>query len=166
MLHKIIFFTILLLSHCPFTNAQEAVRDGHVEARLIAENQSIQPGHPFWIAVHLTIDKGWHVYWENAGDSGLPVKATWNLPDHFNAGPLQWPYPEKIQEPPLVGYGYHDEVFLLTKIDLPSGLTTGEIKTLKDVGDLLCLTRERIRQIEEKALLKLREALEAKREKA
>lgn len=42
-----------------------------------------------------------------------------------------------------------------------------KIETLEEIGDTLCLTRERIRQIQEKALRKIKEAIiqEARREK-
>jgi RNA polymerase primary sigma factor len=41
-------------------------------------------------------------------------------------------------------------------LDLRYGLTDGKERTLEEIGDMLSLTRERIRQIEEKGLRKLR----------
>ena len=41
-------------------------------------------------------------------------------------------------------------------IDMRYGLTDGKARTLEDVGATLGLTRERVRQIEAKALRKLR----------
>ncbi len=100
--------------------------EAHVQADLVAEVQSIQPGASFDVAVRLTIDDGWHVYWKNPGDSGLPVKVEWQLPEGFQAGPVLWPYPERIETPPLVSYGYHKEAWLLLKISAPQSLQAGD----------------------------------------
>ena len=40
----------------------------------LLEVESIQPGQPFWVALRLKMDPGWHTYWKNPGDSGLPTK--------------------------------------------------------------------------------------------
>jgi DsbC/DsbD-like thiol-disulfide interchange protein/cytochrome c biogenesis protein CcdA len=115
-----------------------AVRDVHVEAQLIAEGNSIAPAQSFWVALRLKMDSQWHVYWKNPGDSGTPPKIKWHLPEGFKAGDIQWPYPTKIDQPPLRTYGYEEEVFLLVKIDPPSQLT-GETVTLKARTDwLMC----------------------------
>ena len=51
-----------------------------VQAILLCEEETIQPGRSFWIAVHLKLDKGWHTYWKNPGDSGMGPQIKWNLP--------------------------------------------------------------------------------------
>lgn len=48
-------------------------------------------------------------------------------------------------------------------LDLRFGLTSGHEMTLEDVGEIYGVTRERIRQIEEKALCKLRHSLRSRR---
>lgn len=92
------------------------VRDGNVEAELVADVSSIQPGTPFWVAVRLGMDEGWHTYWKNPGDSGLATNVEWILPLGFEAGPLEWPYPQRISTPPFFTFGYEGEVFLFAKI--------------------------------------------------
>lgn len=92
----------------------------HVHAELIAETESIRPGVPFWTAVRLRMDKGWHTYWKNSGESGLATKVQWDLPPGFSAGPLEWPAPRRIVVGGVVGYGYEDEVHLLTRIEPPA----------------------------------------------
>ena len=51
-----------------------------VKARLIAETGSIAPGKTLWVDLHLDIAPGWHIYWRNPGDSGLPTEIAWTLP--------------------------------------------------------------------------------------
>ncbi len=109
----------------------DPVRDGQVEAELIAESASIRPGTPFTVAVKFRIDPHWHTYWINDGDSGLATKLTWSLPEGYTAGGIQWPYPERIIMEPLVSYGYEDEVWHLVDITPPEDLPAGESVTLK-----------------------------------
>ena len=104
----------------------QPVRTEYVESELIAENTSIQPGQPFWVALRLKMDEHWHTYWRNPGDSGMPTTIKWALPDGFTVGPIQWPYPQEIAFLPLVSYGYEGEVFLLSEITPPSSLQPGQ----------------------------------------
>ena len=110
-------------------------------AWLISEMASIQPGTPFTVAVHFELDPGWHNYWENPGDSGLPTTIEWTLPQGFEAGDIIWPVPERIAYYPLVDYGYHDEVSLLVEITPTAELDAGGSITLDAFVDwLICET--------------------------
>jgi len=120
-----LFIILNLPVHAQFLNS-----GGNVTAKLISEVTSIQPGGSFWVAVHMKMQKGWHTYWKNPGDSGLPTEITWNLPDGLNASGFYWPVPEKIESPPLVSYGYHSNVYLLTEITANSSLKIGEKLTI------------------------------------
>jgi thiol:disulfide interchange protein/DsbC/DsbD-like thiol-disulfide interchange protein len=102
----------------------------HVKVSLIPEVRTIAPGAPFWVAVRLKMDPRWHTYWINPGDSGEPTKIKWNLPSGFEAGPIQWPHPERIEVPPLVSFGYEGEAALLVRITPPRDLKIGERVTL------------------------------------
>jgi thiol:disulfide interchange protein DsbD len=87
------------------------------------------------------MDPGWHNYWRNAGDSGLPTAIEWDLPDGFHAGEIQWPYPERIVAYPLVDYGYSDEVALLVEITPPANLAIGATEELSARVDWLICER-------------------------
>jgi DsbC/DsbD-like thiol-disulfide interchange protein len=105
-----------------FATAAE-VRADHVQAELLSDVSAIQPGKPFWLGVHLTIDSGWHIYWKNPGDAGLPVRVKLTLPDGFTAGPLEFPTPSRFaQAGNIVAFGYEDSVLLLTKVTPPANL--------------------------------------------
>lgn len=113
--------------------------DPHTKVSVISEVKSIQPGKSFWVAVRLKMDDHWHIYWRNPGDTGLETAVEWQLPEGFTVGELQWPAPERIEEPPLVIYGYHGEIFLLSKIYVPKDVDAGSIVRLKaKVGWLEC----------------------------
>ncbi|WP_068471286.1 protein-disulfide reductase DsbD family protein [Candidatus Protochlamydia phocaeensis] len=102
----------------------------HVKVQLIQEEETIQPGQPFWVAVRLDIEDDWHVYWKNPGDAGMPLKMEWKLPPGFEASPLQWPFPEKFTVADMVGFGYKGEVVLLSSITPPLDLPVGSTMQL------------------------------------
>ncbi len=84
----------------------QAVKPGFVQVQLIAEQTAIVPGKPVWIGLSMQHDDGWHTYWKNPGDAGLPPTITWTLPPGMTAGEIEWPYPERIQVGSLASYGY------------------------------------------------------------
>ncbi len=104
----------------------------HTKASLVADVASIRPGKSFTVGVLLTMDPGWHTYWKNGGDAGLPTRIRWDLPPGFTAGEIQWPVPEKhLESGDLLTYGYSRETMLLAPITPPTALRTGSTATLK-----------------------------------
>ncbi len=93
--------------------------DAHARGRLITDVNSIQPGQPFHLGFLFDMDPGWHIYWANSGDAGLPTSIAWELPEGFSAGPIQWPVPERIEAGGLITYGYHGKVLLFATITPP-----------------------------------------------
>ena len=81
---------------------------------------------------------GWHVYWKNPGDSGLPPSVTWMLPEGFEAGPIEWPAPTRFREEDLVTYGYHDEVILPVRIRTPDRIAADSVLIAARVDWLEC----------------------------
>lgn len=111
----------------------------HSNAALVSDVTSIQPGTPFTVALHLTMEDGWHSYWKNPGDSGQATSIDWELPSGFTVSAIQWPYPHRIEFGPLTNYGYSDEVLLLLEITPPEGLTPGTSVTLEGTAHwLIC----------------------------
>ncbi len=105
-------------------------RSPHSEAALVAETRAVQPGEPFTVALRLTMEEGWHSYWQNPGDAGQPTSIDWDLPEGFEAGAIQWPYPHRIEAGPLTNYGYSDEVLLLVEVTSRARLAPGAQVTL------------------------------------
>lgn len=98
------------------TTAHNSVQTGHAVASLEASVVSIAPGDPFHAALRIVPDSGWYVYWSNPGDAGLPPELTWDLPEGWSAGELEFPYPELIPTDPFASHGYRGEVWYLTEL--------------------------------------------------
>src|SRR5437660_2188776 len=97
-----------------------------VKADLVAETASIAAGATLWVDLHLEVKPGWHVYWQNPGDSGLPTAIDWKLPPGFSAGRILWPVPEHFVQNGIGNYGYAGSVDLLVPIAVQEELATGE----------------------------------------
>jgi thiol:disulfide interchange protein len=93
-----------------------------VQPALYAESATVAPGQTLWTDLHLTIAPGWHIYWKNPGDSGLPTEIDWALPPGFTAGAIEWPTPERFQLGPIANYGYAGNADLLVPLSAPPGL--------------------------------------------
>jgi thiol:disulfide interchange protein/DsbC/DsbD-like thiol-disulfide interchange protein len=113
---------------CAQTNAPNG---RHVEASIIAETRSIVPGQPLHLALRQEIQPGWHTYWSNPGDSGLPTTIDLTLPPGFKPGPIAWPTPQRFTSGPVVDYGYEREVILPVTIETPATLQVGVDISLK-----------------------------------
>jgi len=108
-------------------------------AKLITETKTLQPGQSLWVGVLLKHDRGWHSYYKNPGDSGLPTKIKWQLPQGFTVGEIEWPAPTKISMSGIVNYGYENQVLLLSRLQVPKNLTPGQKVTLTaQVNFLVC----------------------------
>ncbi|MBJ7448856.1 MAG: thioredoxin family protein [Parachlamydiales bacterium] len=90
-----------------------------LQAELISENESINPGEPFWVAILLNLEKGWHIGWKNAGEAGLPTSIQWDLPEGYTAEETRFPTPERFSEMGMTAYGYEGSVVFLTRITPP-----------------------------------------------
>ena len=98
--------------------APAAIATEHARATLLTEKNAAAPGTSFWVALKLELDPGWHTYWKNPGDSGLPGEIIWTLPAGVTAGPIEWPAPERTAYGPLMNFGYHDTVVLPVKMSV------------------------------------------------
>jgi len=107
------------------TPAAHALGTSHVKASLVSERDWIEPGKAVTVGLRLEMEDGWHTYWKNPGDAGLPPKVNWRLPEGFSVGPIAWPAPERIAAPPLMSYGYEGEVVLPMLVETPADLPVG-----------------------------------------
>ena len=108
---RFIFALFVVLALCLAALAASSSADApHVHVQLVAPQDQIYPGGSNVIGLYFKLEPGWHVYWQNAGDSGEPPHIHWTLPDGITAGPLQFPAPTRLPLGPLMDFGYEDQV--------------------------------------------------------
>lgn len=117
------------------------VQTGHIEAELVAQDASVAPGSTIYVAVRQKIQKDWHTYWRNAGDSGAATSFAWTLPSGWKAGDPVWPVPERLVEgePPnaLAVYAYTGEVLMPVPIEVPADAKPGTTAHLRVTANFL-----------------------------
>src|SRR5271169_931475 len=102
-----------------------------VKPELVAESASIAAGTTLWVDLHLEVKPGWHVYWQNPGDSGLPTTIDWKLPPGFSAGHILWPVPEHFVQNGIGNYGYAGTADLLVPITASKELAAAQTPLIK-----------------------------------
>jgi len=120
--------------------AGEMVSAKHARVELVSRQQTAVPGTDLMLGVHFILEKGWHIYWINPGDSGQPPVFKWQLPAGFTAGEIEWPRPERMQSSPtLADYGYHDDVLLLVPVKAAPSAEKGKAaEIILDAKWLVC----------------------------
>lgn len=112
---------------------------GHLVAELVSQTKGVAPGGLAYIAIRQDIQKGWHTYWRNPGDSGEATSAKWTLPADWSTGDWVWPAPQRLPLGPLMNYGYTGQVLLPVALNVPATAKPGTTQTLKaDVTFLVC----------------------------
>jgi thiol:disulfide interchange protein DsbD len=127
------------MSPAPQAFAAPPLASDLVRPALYAESASVAPDQTLWLDLHLAITPGWHIYWKNPGDAGLPTTIDWTLPAGFSAGTIAWPAPERFLSGQLANYGYSGNTDLLVPIAVPAGLDSGAAAHLEAaVNYLVC----------------------------
>src|SRR6266853_5266 len=123
-------FGILLASVAclvsPTPGVADQPADKYVKLELVSEQDAIVPGKDLWLGFRFDLQDGWHTYWINPGDSGEAPRIEWQLPAGFEAGAIQWPYPERPATPPFADYGYEHQVLLMIPVRPPAELKEGQ----------------------------------------
>jgi len=109
----------------------------HITARLIADSATVAPNGDVTLALDYTPAPGWHTYWINPGDTGLPPMFKWNLPDGLTVSEAQFPAPELLPAFGLMSYGFTGRTVLLIPAHNGSSLSAGDTLPIKAHVDFL-----------------------------
>ena len=98
-----------LLFFCLATNAV-TVDTGHANVSLVKYENVKGNQNISLIGIRMDMQKNWHTYWKNPGDSGGPIKVNWSHNDNVSISEIYWPTPSLIPYEPLMTYGYKNFV--------------------------------------------------------
>ena len=129
-----IFLASMLVTAAPARAATP-----HIQAVLLAESVAV-PGQPVTLAVLMQPAPGWHGYWLNPGDAGLPLMVDWTLPRGASAAPLRFPVPGTLIVSGLMNHVYEHDYAVLTELSVPASATPGSVLTLTGKARWLACT--------------------------
>jgi DsbC/DsbD-like thiol-disulfide interchange protein len=70
-------------------------KDGHSAVRLLAGSRS---GAVLLGGIAIQLQPGWHTYWRNPGDSGVPPRIDFSKSENIEAVTILWPAPTKFDD--------------------------------------------------------------------
>ncbi len=94
----------------PAFAASNSADVAHLHVQLIFPDSDLYPGGQNQAGLYFKLEPGWHVYWQNPGDSGEPPEVHWTLPSGLTASSMQFPAPKRLPLGPLMDFGYENEV--------------------------------------------------------
>jgi DsbC/DsbD-like thiol-disulfide interchange protein len=116
MLRWLLTFFVLIAAP---SAAQLAPRENAIRPELVAEGPAV-PGREVELAILMRTKPGWHGYWINPGDAGLPMKIDWQLPEGASLSPLRFPVPDRLLVAGIVNYVYERDHAILTRLRVPT----------------------------------------------
>jgi DsbC/DsbD-like thiol-disulfide interchange protein len=125
-----ILFTSAAWLISPTAGTANQPADEHVKLELVSEQDAMVPGKDLWLGFRFDLQDEWHIYWINPGDSGEAPRIEWQLPAGFEAGAIQWPYPERLSTPPFADYGYEHQVLLMASVRPPAQVREAETQKI------------------------------------
>ena len=132
MKYKLIAALLLFTTY----NFANPINTGHAHVSLVKYTSNNSQADELFIGIKMDMQKNWHTYWKNPGDSGGPIKVSWNLPDGVAVSDIYWPTPKLIPYSPLMTYGYKDFVVFPFKVTYES---FNKLKNINaDIDFLIC----------------------------
>ena len=110
----------------------------HSKATLVIEQSAAAPGSKVNVGIQFVTDSGWHIYWQNPGDSGEPPRMQWQLPAGVTAGELEWPTPMRLTTRAGTDFGYQGTTVLLSTLQIPPSTPPGHDHVGGDLRWLVC----------------------------
>lgn len=120
----------------PWSHKQEG------SARLIAATEATGSASVVDAAIEIKLPKGWHTYWKDPGDGGIPPKVSWAGSTNLAAAHVDFPAPVRL--PPIAGLrtlGYDNGVVLPVEVTLAHPGEALQLKASLDYAscDTMCV---------------------------
>jgi len=129
---KILFFLIIVSYQLI---AQQLIA---ASAKIVVDSFSLGKNRVIPIGILIELEKDWHIYWRNPGDSGMPTSVEFDLPEGITVSEIQWAVPEVFEFDELASYGYEKQVLLLTELIIPENYQANSVSVTAELKSLIC----------------------------
>lgn len=99
-----VFLPLLTIS------ASFAAPEQHATATWLSSEEPATTEGAVRTVIRMVVDEGWHTYWKNPGEGGMPVSIDAELPEGWSLGEIQYPVPKRFVTGELPGFGYEGEI--------------------------------------------------------
>ena len=109
--------TLFVSSMLTLTSVAEETATAHwkTETPLAKQGEAIRT------VIVMKVSEGWHTYWENPGEGGMPPEIEAALPEGWKIGRIQYPVPKRFTTGDLPAFGYEGEIFFPLTLTPPPG---------------------------------------------
>lgn len=84
----------------------------------VLKSHNTYNNEPFYLLIRLNIKDGWHTYWRNPGDSGMPTDIQFETQDNIKISDIIWTeLPQRFPFDDMVNFGYNKVQNLIVKVD-------------------------------------------------
>ena len=136
---RIVFAFLLLTAWLLPAASASAQPASRVAVSLHASSAAPAPGRTTMLAIRFTPDPGWHGYWSNPGDSGLPPSVKWSAPAGVRIGALQHPAPEVLRVAGMTSFVHGGQHVLLAPMQVPASSKAGDaLAVMGELDFLIC----------------------------
>ncbi|WP_037503843.1 protein-disulfide reductase DsbD family protein [Sphingomonas jaspsi] len=121
---------LMLAMFAPSIALAQLPRQNAIQPELVLEARGV-PGGEAELAILMHTTPGWHGYWLNPGDAGLPMSVEWTLPKGWSVGELRYPVPGRLLVAGIENYVYEKDYAVLTRLNIPAGTTGSQMVSAK-----------------------------------
>ena len=109
----------------------------HVQVHLLAAAAIPAPGKSIELGIAIDPGPGWHIYWQNPGETGYAPRFAWALPSGYSVGAIRHPAPQRLVAAGSTVNVHAGPVVLLASLTVPASAHPGDRVRLAGVADLL-----------------------------
>lgn len=137
---KYLFFVFISIFAAANIYAESKPVDGNklVKVSITAFDEAVSANSLFYLAAEITPENGWHTYWINPGDAGLPTAFEFDLPKGFELIETKWQTPHSFPYDEFVNYGYSKLHYVLFTFKSPKIINEKEINIKIKADWLVC----------------------------
>jgi len=107
-------------------------------AKIVVDSYTLEKSRLVIIGILIELEKDWHIYWRNPGDSGMPTAIDFELPDGVSISEIEWPVPKVFEYEGLASYGYDGQILLIAELNVPDSFVSNSITVSAKIKSLIC----------------------------